>query len=128
MKFAFFLAFLAMTSLTIVSPANACTQEGSRLAAKARKKGLVGKKRVEGKFVVERTEIGPADYDSPVTIYGTITSKKGKSYPVVQHDNGAIILCATYYPAISDAEGMFYIAKNESGSWRIIHTDRKKDE
>ena len=127
MRHATILFCLAIAGMVGSTPALACTQRGSEMAYEARLKGLIGKKRVEGKFVVERVVTGSEAEPYPAMVYGTLKSKRGKKYPIEQLNDGAIILCATFFPAHNDAEGVFYIARNGHNSWRIIHTDRVSD-
>lgn len=117
---------IAMMVALPMEAAIACTVQGSELAAKARKKRLVGAIRVEGQYRIERTDPGGNGLDELRKIWGTITAKNGKQYRTIHVEDGrVIVLCAVFYTPSQDVEGVFYIRRQKDKSFQLIHWEDK---
>lgn len=117
------LLLVGILALLASQPAIACTVEGSAMADRARQKGLVGKLKVDGVFKILSEESWDGSGEYPMTIKGTITTPKGKTYRTTHDDDGVIILCAVYFTPKQDVEGTFYLKRRKKGEYQLIHWD-----
>ena len=121
----FCIAIAAMVALPMEA-AVACTVQGSELAAKARKKRLIGSIKVDGQYRIERTDPAGNDPSELRKIWGTITTKNGKQYRTIHDEDGrVIILCSVFFTPSQDVDGFFYIRRQKDKSLRLMHWEDK---
>lgn len=113
----------ALTAVLAAPAADACTVEGSRMAAEAREKARLDRRKVHGTYQVLSVTRQIVDgFDGPqetATYFGKITTRHGKAILTEHTDDGFIILCSVRFTPFGDADGSFYLGRR-----KIDGTDR----